>query len=254
MRTGLSGIMNKILLLAVIVLSSCKAFYPSGMLRTGGDYQYAPISEAYVIHEYVLAPDDEISLLLSTNDGEKLLDPVKSSGSDQSQAAGQSYWIDAEGNINIPVLRNVKIAGLTTRQAEQLLEEKFTVYFNHPFVRIQVLNKRVMIFPGGAGGKAQVVRLENPNTTLFEALALAGGITDGKSYRIKLIRGENEQRKVFLIDLSRIEGLKQADLVLMANDIIYVEPVYKVPQTLLSELTPYLSLVTTALVIWALLK
>ncbi|MBK6834533.1 MAG: hypothetical protein IPG89_09750 [Bacteroidetes bacterium] len=52
--------------------------------------------------------------------------------------------------------------------------------------------------------------MEYNNTTVFEAIALAGGISqDGKAYRIKLIRRvtPNSNPIVYLIDLSKIEGI-----------------------------------------------
>ena len=54
------------------------------------------------------------------------------------------------------------------------------------------------------------------------------------------------------MDLSTIEGVKNANLVLQANDIIYVEPRERVPQRILENVTPYLSLVTTALLVYSL--
>ena len=120
-------------------------------------------------------------------------------------------------------------------------------------VRLQVMNKRVTIFPGGSGGSAKVINLVYNNTTLIEALALAGGINDGKAYKIKLIRGDLKNPTIYQIDLSTVEGLKQADLVLQANDIIYVEPA-KVLTQFMKEFNPYLSLANTILLIFQLFK
>jgi polysaccharide biosynthesis/export protein len=83
-------------------------------------------------------------------------------------------------------------------------------------------------------------------------LAKAGGIQDGKAHRIKLIRGDLKNPQVYLIDLSTIEGMTKANLTLQANDIIYVEPRDKVPQKVLEAITPYLTLLTTFLLIYGL--
>jgi polysaccharide export outer membrane protein len=84
-------------------------------------------------------------------------------------------------------------------------------------------------------------------------LALAGGIQDGKAYKIKLIRGDLKNPTIYQIDLSTVDGLKQADLVLQANDIIYVEPA-KVLTQFMKEFSPYLSLANTILLIFQLFK
>ena len=66
----------------------------------------------------------------------------------------------------------------------------------------------------------------NDNTTLFEALAQAGGLNGGKAYKIKIIRGDLRNPQIFLVDLSTIKGVVKSDFVLQANDIIYIEIPY----------------------------
>jgi polysaccharide export outer membrane protein len=139
---------------------------------------------------------------------------------------------------------------LTVREAERLLEDKYAVYYNKPFVMLNVVNRRVMVFPG-TGGAGKVVLLENENTTLIEALALAGGITEsGQANIIKLIRGDSRNPQVHLIDLSTVEGMKQSNLLLQANDIIYVEPVKRVSRGILAEITPLVGIVTSLLLLY----
>ena len=111
-------------------------------------------------------------------------------------------------------------------------------------------DRRVMVFPG-TGGSGTVVTLENENTTLIEALALAGGITEtGKSNVIKLIRGDSRNPQVHLIDLSTVEGMTKSNMLLQANDIIYVEPVKRVSQNILAELAPIVGIVTSLLLLY----
>lgn len=249
-------IKRKILLFLIclpVLFSSCSVFYPSRMLSTGKDYKYAPLPDSAPENPYKLAPNDELIIILSTNSGQNLINPVE--GQQQFNAANmQTYIIEYDGTINIPLLRRISLGGMTIHEAENYLEKEFSFFYKDPYVKITVKNNRVIVFPGGEGGSAKVVTLENTNTTLFEALAMAGGISDGKSYKIKLIRGKLNDRKVYRINLSKIEGLSGGDIVLQANDIIYVEPVYRVPKAILTELTPYVTLTTTVLLIFNLFK
>ena len=43
-------------------------------------------------------------------------------------------------------------------------------------------------------------------------------------------------------------------MVIQANDIIYVEPVIQVAKTILGEITPIISLVTSFLLIWSIIN
>ena len=232
-----------LVIFALLFLNSCRIFSPSQMLRTGSDFKYSDFPADQTIQEYKISANDELSFQLATNDGEKIVDPVLSIGTSRG-AAGNTYLVEFDGMVKFPVLGRIKLSGLTLREAEKLLEESYSKYYNDPFVQLKVTNNRVIIFPGGEGGTSTVLTLSNTNTTLMEALALAGGISDGKAQRVKLIRGDLKNPQVYLIDLSTLEGVKKANLVLQANDIIYVEPRNKIPEKFLAVITPYISLLS----------
>jgi len=226
---------------------------PSQMLRTEIGYKF---SEYNIENQslYRLSVNDVISFKLSTNDGEKLIDPLQNRSLGLSGYSSGSYVVEYDGTIKLPLFGRVKVAGLTLRECEELLEKMYSSYFNKPFVEVKVSNSRVIVFNGGSGGEAQVVPLDEPNMTLFEALAKAGGITNGKSHKIKLIRGDMKSPQVYNIDLSTLKNAQRGNVILQNNDIIYVEPVFAVPQQIVSVLMPYMSLVTTLLTIIILFK
>jgi polysaccharide biosynthesis/export protein len=242
------------LLIFTIACSSCRVLNPEQMLRTPPGYDYSDPQELFITDQYRLAVNDELSFRLYTNDGEKLIDPFDHS-SGQTTRSQVNYMIEFDGTVKFPVLGRIQLSGLTLRDAEKMLEDQFGDYYNRPFVKLEVTNNRVIIFPGGRGGTSTVLPLQNPNTTLFEALARAGGISDGKAHKVKLIRGiQDEQAQVYLIDLSTIDGVQSASMILQANDVIYVQPRERVPQRLLENIAPYLSLATTLLLVYSLFK
>jgi polysaccharide export outer membrane protein len=118
---------------------------------------------------------------------------------------------------------------------------------------VKITNRRVIVFTGN-GADAKVVSLQNDNTTLMEVIALAGGIAErGKSEKVKLMRVENGIRKVYTMDLSSIDGLKYADLIVQANDYIYIEPREQVAKEVLNNSAPIISLLSSVLVIFTVL-
>lgn len=220
------------------------------MLRQG-KYPVSEFQDTLNSKEYLIAPNDELKMVIFSNNGEKVIDPV-SSGSGSQLQSGISFMVEFDGQVKLPILDRVKIAGLTLRQAEDLLQERYSKYFNNPYVQLKVTNNRVIIFPGGQGSQAMVVTLDNSNTTLFEALAKAGGINDGKAHKIKLIRGDLKNPKVYIIDLSTVEGMTKANLIVQANDIIYVQPRNKIPEKIINVLAPYLTLLSTFILVYEL--
>jgi polysaccharide biosynthesis/export protein len=239
----------------LLFLSSCKIFAPSQMLRTGKDFKYSEFTAAQDTQQYVIAPDDKISFTLATNNGENLINPVSAGGTvTASGGSGGEYSVEFDGMVNLPILGRVKMSGMTLREAETFLEESYSKYFNDPFVQLKVTNSKVILFMGGEGGASSVITLTKENTTLFEAIAESGGISDGKAFKIKLIRGNLKDPQIYLIDLSTLEGVKKANLVLQANDIIYVEPRNRYPEKFMAVVAPYLSLASFILLIAQIVK
>ncbi len=240
--------------MGAIVFQGCRSLNPSVMLKTPKNYKYDEFPPSQPV-QYKIAPNDALSFQIFSNDGAKLIDVTTiseggMSGGNQQGAylqngGGLRYKVDFDGTVKMPLLGRVSLLGLTVRDAELFLEEKFASYYNKPFVLLDVTNRKVTIFPGNEG-TAKVVPLQNANTTLIEGLALAGGISNsGKAYKIKLIRGDLKNPQVYLIDLSTIDGMKHADLVLQSNDIIYVEPKIRFSSEVMANILPYLTFVTT---------
>lgn len=239
--------------LIIFVAAGCqKSINPSIMFKAPSDY---PFNEQQTLTniEYKIAPNDIIGLSVYTNDGFKLIDLTASSavsGGGGVSAVSTKYTVDIDGYVKLPIIGNVKIKELTIREAEKMLEQQYSTYYNKPYVVLAVLNRRVLVFPG-SGGSGRVVTLENENTSLIEALALAGGIAEtGKAFKIKLIRGDSRNPQITLVDLSTIDGLKRSNMLLQANDIIYVEPVPRVSQGILAQISPIVGILTSLVLVF----
>ena len=252
--------MRKLLfLLALAALTGCDILYPSMMLKTPRNYPFAKLNDSISNVNYKISPNDFVDLRLYSQDGFRLIDFTNistSSGSGNSyyMGGGVQYLVESDGTVKLPVIGRIPISGYTIRAATEMLEQKFSQYYIKPFIILSVTNRRVIVFPGSPGS-AKVIPLVNNNTTLIEALALSGGITEeGKARQIKLIRGNPDKPDVYLIDLSTINGIKAGSTILQEGDIIYVTPQRRPSVQLLERITPTLSLVTSLLLAIALLK
>ena len=241
------------LFLAILCLSSCKVFRSNLMLETPKNYQYQKLIDSISRLDYKIAPNDALQCRVFTNDGFKLIDLANSANAIYN--TNLEFLVESDGTVKLPLVGPQKVMGFSIREAEKYLEEKYSEFYVKPYVNLKVSNKRVIVFPGNSGD-AKVIPLTNNNTTVLEAIAQSGGITqDGKAYKVKLIRTnpDNPKPDVYLMDLSRIDGLVAGNSKVQANDIIYVEPRYRVARTLVGEITPVLSLVTSFFVIYFLL-
>lgn len=255
MQTQISSMkIFKIVLSFLVVglfFSSC--INQSIMLKTKKDYAF-DTPEDTTSAGYIIQPNDLFLFRLYANDGFKLVDLTNEGQNgmmnmNQQGLAMFSYLVETDSTAKLPILGRVKIGGKTVREAELYLQEQYAYSFNNPFVQVFVNNRRVFVFPGAAGA-ATVVSLRNNNTTLIEALALAGGVSEfGKAQKIKLIRKTIDPEKplVYEFDLSTIEGVKYASMVVQTEDIIYVEPRRRVAANLLREITPFVTLLSSIL-------
>ena len=233
----------------IALLSSCRVFDPSVMLRTKRDYPYATASDT-MPREYIIQTGDVIKFLLFSNQGFKIIDL---STLEESSRGGQQiniqnafpYLVESDSSINLPILGRVKLAGYNIKEAENYLEDRYSDYYNEPFVLVQIQNRRVLVFPG-AGGDAKVIQITNEYITIVEALDLAGGISNGgKAHSVKVIRGNLSNPEVYEVDMSTAIGLAEANMhYIRANDMIYVEPNYFVARQLLSGAGRIMSLIT----------
>ncbi len=243
------------LLVVAVIMQSC-GINSNLMLKTDKEYVFAEIdSMNSTKEEYRLDVNDILQFRFFTNNGQRILDLSASSEPGQQNQLfnpnnSLNYIIQKDSMVNFPALGEINMVGKSIREAEMFLEDAYAELYVNPFVQISVTNKRVIVFPGN-GGDASVLYLANNNTTLLEAIALAGGITErGRASRIKLIRkDEKGKRQVYMIDLSVIEGLEYTDILVQANDYIYVEPVPEIGRELLKEVTPIVSLISSAAIV-----
>ena len=236
--------------LFAVALSSCKIFKSNLMLKTPKDYSYDKLIDSLGRLDYKIAANDAIQYRIYPNDGFKLIDLANSGN--QILRNELDVVVEIDGNIKMPLIGRIPVVGLSIKEAEKLMEEKYAEFYVKPFVSLRVINKRVIVFPGNTG-QARVIPLLNNNTTVLEVIAAANGIPeDGKAYKVKLIRSNPDPAQkpyVYLMDLSRIEGINYCYSKVQASDIIYVEPRYRPFKTILQEVTPVLTLVTTVLIL-----
>ncbi|MBK8292698.1 MAG: polysaccharide biosynthesis/export family protein [Flammeovirgaceae bacterium] len=190
---------------------------------------------------YHIQKNDLLSLEVYSNKGERLIDPnpelSQKNGTVQKIEEDEPvYLVDLKGTVRFPMVGEINLENFTLRQAEEILQKEYAKFFKEPYVQLTYKNKRVILL-GALGG--HVIPLENENMNLLEVLALGKGLTnDSKAQNIRLIRGV----RVFEIDLSTIQGLRDGNVIVEPGDVIYVEPVRRPVSEALRDYSGALSL------------
>ncbi len=246
-------------------MNSCRNINSNILFKIpkGDDFQYDSIP-LEPEEDYKLGSGDRFNFIFGTNEGEKIIFNQSGVLNGNESAQNQNnlnlqqnrstlnYLVRQDGTANLPLLGIVPAAGYTITQLEDTLKTLLSKNYVNPYVMIRLINQRVIVFPGK--GDAQVVYLQNTNTSLLETIALAGGIRDeGRANSIKLMRRTNNGREIYKIDLSTIKGLKEAEMIVQSNDYIYVDFKPRFASSFLMEITPWLSVLTTALLTYTIL-
>jgi len=154
------------------------------------------------------------------------------------------FTISQEGTIDIPNVGDVFVLNQTLEEAESTISLKAEEFLINPFVIVKLANFQFTILGEiKAPGNYPVYK---EGLTIYDAIAMSGGITDyGNLKTVKIVRSEKNKKQVYNINLTSSNILTSDFFYLRNNDLIYVQPLkfkgFKKSQSqlLLSALTTF---------------
>lgn len=133
------------------------------------------------------------------------------------------YTIDEAGDILLPVVGKIRLGGLTMPEARGVVTEALKPYLANPTVNLRLLTFRYTII-GEVGSQGQFTTYQD-NINVVEAIANAGGLNSyANRGKIKLIRYEEGQAKVYAFSLLDENTLAMNNFYLRPDDMIVVDP------------------------------
>ena len=188
-------------------------------------------------YEYKIQPHDRISITMYNH-------PELGTNSVQSQKQDLSgVLVNSEGNVRLPLIKSIHVAGLSQTQAQKKIEKAYSAYLEDAELNLEVLNKRAYIL--GEVKKPGEVRLFNEKTTLIQLIAKAGDLTDSAN-RHAIVVLKNRGNKIYTetVSLTGPNSIRMATLMIYPNDVVYVAPNnIKSINVGIREVTPALNLV-----------
>lgn len=220
-----------------------------------------PINESL---EATVAPYDELRIYVLSNTGkdDELIKPFNVLGGNLSQNyvnQGMGYLVDAEGNIQFPVLGKLHVQGLTRLQLQDTIAAQLirNGQLKDPLVVARFMNFKVFMLSSSGG---RVINVTNERCTFLEALAMAGGLDwYTRRDRIGVMREVNGKRVIHYLDPRSTEIFNDEFFVLQQNDIIFTEErPYKFFNSNLNTVLGFISsitgLATSAVAIYSIYK
>jgi polysaccharide export outer membrane protein len=179
-------------------------------------------------------------------------------GGSSSTSQGQTFQVEDDGTVALPVIGRIQIAGLTRAEAATRIEDLYRKnLLVNPIIELKIINLKVTIL--GEIKTQGNFPLIKDKTNLVELIGEAGGLTQGANEKnIKIIRGDPKNPQVFEFDLSNLSTLADPRLILQNNDIVYITQSKRAAkndqlQNVTNTLSPALLVFNTALIIYTLI-
>lgn len=227
------------ILLMAVLLSSCasrKRFVYWNNIEEGVEYPIVESPDATVRNDdrlivVVTCKKPELAAPFNAQEG---IVRVNDEGSVSNVVGGTQagYRVDAEGDIDFPVLGKIHVEGLTLDQVQDTIRNLIVSggYILDPQVNVDFVSFKYTMIGAVSGNGVHVVR--GNRISLLEAIAEAGDVTNrARLDRVTVLREENGVRKQYVHDLRDRAIFDSPAFYLQQNDIVYVEPKYRKKDT-----------------------
>jgi polysaccharide export outer membrane protein len=133
------------------------------------------------------------------------------------------HQVDAEGNLTLPLLGRIEVAGKTVNELREELNGLAAKQYAGSVVEIFQLDGMVSIVGEvNQPGRYPIFKERN---TIFDAIALAGDLKDyADRSEVKIVREQEGQQTVFHIDLNDLDALGEKGFYVQNDDVIVVTP------------------------------
>jgi len=216
-----------ILIATLLLASGCtsqkKLAYLYNLPEPNGDQIY-PMD----IPDYKLQPRDVLYISAKAMNAEGIITDLLSTNTASSSAQGEAggffngYDVSPEGNIIMPAVGMIKVAGLTLEESRKLIQSSVDKVFNNSTVICKLLSFKFTVI-GEVHAPGSYVNYNN-YLTVLEAIGRAGGVGDfGNRYKILVVRPVDKGTKTFTLNLQDKQILTSEGYFLLPNDVVIVQ-------------------------------
>lgn len=220
-------------ILSVLVLLMCFSYFMTSCVSPKKVVYFNTVPDTidhkdpYVIKDVtkyedpVIQSNDMLSITVQTMSQNLTNTPISSSMQGTFNIVN-TFLVDKNGMVELSLIGFVKVGGLTTMEARELIKEKAKEYFVEPVVNLKIMNFDIY-FLGDI--QPRTVTIYHEKINILDAIAQAGDLMiTGKRKNVLLIRTEGDTKKLVRFDLTNTDLFRSPYYYLRQRDIIYVEP------------------------------
>ncbi|WP_345951524.1 MULTISPECIES: polysaccharide biosynthesis/export family protein [unclassified Mucilaginibacter] len=223
----LRGVISVVLISIMVAYSSCNSYkkipYFQNLDKSRNTKQsitnYTPltIQPADILGINISSSNPEASAVFNYN-----LSSINGTSNVSSNNPVIGYLVNTQGEIVLPLLGSIKVAGSTVSQLEVRLKKELTPFLKYCIVNVRMINFKISVI--GDVEHPGVFQIPSERVTLNEAIGLAGDLNITALRKVLLIREINGEREFIPIDLTSKDIFDSPYYYLKSNDVIYVQP------------------------------
>jgi polysaccharide export outer membrane protein len=178
---------------------------------------------------------------------------AQNNGANNNNNNQSGLLVDENGDVSLPYIGVVHLAGLTTPEAKSLITKKLESFLKEPLVNVRIANFKVGVF--GDVNTPGFLIVPNERMTILEAIFSAGDLKlTAVRNNVLLIREIDGKRKFVRFDLNSKSIFSSPYYYLKTNDLVYVQSGNARDKTdnILSKLGPATSLASLILLLFRL--
>ncbi len=142
----------------------------------------------------------------------------------KEEAFTRTIPVRMDGKISLPLVQEVRAAGLTPLELKEVLIRKLKEFIENPVVSVTVMEANsYKVYVSGQVKNPGLYRLRS-ETSMAQIIPMAGGFTDwANQKKILIIRNENGREKRIKVNYKKIlSGSSGSNVTLKAGDTIIV--------------------------------
>lgn len=181
--------------------------------------------------EPIIRPGDALTVFVSALDKEAVVPynlptvVFSAPGSTQVQTTPtlQCYLVDDAGDIELPVLGKLHVAGMKRTEIEKLIENKLSTQVLDPMVHVNLVGATISVL--GEVNRPGKVAFGNGRLTILDAIAAAGDLTVyGRRDDVLVTREIDGKIQMARLNLRNADIYSSPYFYLQQNDVVYVSP------------------------------
>jgi polysaccharide export outer membrane protein len=176
---------------------------------TLADLPQAELSTTGAQGDYIIGPQDKLRIRVFQ---------VKDLSFDEEE-------VDANGQIQLPLIGKVMAGGKTTMQLQDEIAERLgEKYLQSPQVSVSVAESASLKVTVEGQVKAPGVYQMKGRTTLMQAIAMAGGPSDQADlHKVAVIREAGGLRRAAICDYQAVRDGRAGDPIIEGSDVVVVD-------------------------------